>query len=145
MTKTDPYSHGDTHRPNCIVRNRLTAYSALVYSMGSLWAAVGELHTPYPIIRLSFREHWVLGYGTIILLCFFWRVRCARERLWLGIALSYDAIFAARMLIPNLVAAATGIIRAISLFLWIFATLLSLFFVVSAHREVSRRAKGRGD
>ena len=50
MTKTDPHSHGDTHRPNCIVRNRLTAYSALVYSMGSLWGAVGELHKPDPIM-----------------------------------------------------------------------------------------------
>ena len=132
MAQSNPRSSTGTHWRNCIVRNRLTAYSALVYSTALLWGSIRELHRPFPAVHLSFREHWASGYGTILLVYLFWRVRCARERLWLGIALLYDAIFAARVLIPTLVAPAMGIIKILVLLLWAVATIVSISFAVSA-------------
>ena len=135
MTKTDAPSSVDTHWRNCIVRNRLTAYSALAYSMALLWGACSQLHRPFPVVHVSFKEHWVLGYGTILMLFLFWRVRCTRERLWLGMALSYDAMRTVRMLNPGFLAPAAGVIGVLSVLLWVMATMLSLYFVVSTQRN----------
>jgi hypothetical protein len=132
MTQTDIPSRPDTHW-----RNRRTAFIALVFSVGMLWATGRDLHKQFPIEHVTIVTHWALGYGTILMLYLFWRVRCMRERLWLGIALSYDAMLYLRLVVPNLIVPATGIVRALALALWVTATLLSLFFVVSAMRKVS--------
>jgi hypothetical protein len=82
--------------------------------------------------------------GTILVLYLFWRVNCARERLFLGMAFSYNAFALVRLYLPNLLTPATGVIRTLSLFWWIVATLVSLYFVASAFGAIATQGEARG-
>ena len=142
MSKSTAGLRTNRHWPTCIVRNRLTAYLAVIYSTGMVWASAHQLRKPFSGVHFSSLEQWVLVYGSALLLCFFIIVKCAYERLWLGMALLSDGIRVAPTLFPNILASATRSIRTSVLILWAAAELVSLFFAVSAHHAHVRSDRG---
>lgn len=124
------------HRASCVMRYRLRAASAMIFSFVLSWVSLREMGRPFP--GPSNPLNVVVGQVVLAmaLVYLFIAFKCAWERLWLGPVVAAIVIDLVEMFGPRLVSQGIGPLRTASLALWLWSFLVSAIFVASAFGRI---------
>jgi len=125
-------SDPEAHRASCVMRYRLRAACAMVFSLSLSWASWREIGRPFPgpPDPLNVVVGQVVFAAALVYL--FIAFKCAWERLWLGPVAAAIAIGVVEMFGPGLVSHVIDLLRVVSLVFWLWSLVVSAIFVVSA-------------
>lgn len=79
----------------------------------------------------------ILGllYATAVMSFLMLRIKCRRERLWLGIAVGGCALQIVKGQFPELIGPEIELLRMGLALVWLAATVVSIYFTISAFRS----------
>lgn len=131
MTK----SGNDTRHPqSCILYNRLYAVLAMLFSVGMSLSSWHDIGRPFSGVPQPFRMIFGLPVIAAVAVYLFFTIRCVWERLWLGPVAVDSLILVVKAFEPQLVLNIVGVLKIVSLALWIMSLAISMNFVRSAFR-----------
>jgi hypothetical protein len=139
MMKRSAPHHAADHHQSCIVRNKRLALLSLIFSGVILAASLRAILRPLSGEREPVSVLVGVVYVISLMMLFIMRTRCWRERLWLGIAVTAATCGLVRGLLPSLSASSVYVLTRVTLLLWLGATVISLWFVISAFGTPSSR------
>jgi hypothetical protein len=122
----------ERHSQTCIMRHRLRAVSALLFSIAMSVACWRELGRAFPRPPDDLLVTAGIPAFMAVAVYFFVAIKCVWERLWFGPVAMYLVISASEAFEPRLVSPVIGSLRIASLALWAWATVIGVTFVWSA-------------
>lgn len=125
-------SDPEAHSPLCVMRYRLRAANAMLFSAILSLVSWHQMSRPFPGPPDPLNV--VVGQVVFmtVLVYLFIAFKCVWERLWLGPVAAAIAIDVVEMFGPGLVSQVIGLLRVVSLALWLWSFLISAIFVASA-------------
>lgn len=125
-----------------MIHSKRKAILALLFSSVMTLVCWKGLLGPFSVPQNPEAARLETAYVVGLMLYLFLRIRCPRERLWLGLALSDGGVALLREFVPSSLAPATPEIKAFSFLVWLAATVVSLYFIRGAFRR--ERLAGTG-